>query len=42
MAQALTRAGAQTVITSRDGRPANDCARRLSGDATLIAMDVRD
>lgn len=42
MAEALVLAGAQAVVTSRDGRRATETARELGGGASGMAMDVRD
>ena len=42
MAEALALAGAQTVVTSRDRRRAEQSAEHLGGNAVGIAMDVRD
>lgn len=42
MAQALVLAGAQAVITGRDGPRAVKAAAELGGEAVGMAMDVRD
>jgi len=42
MAQALAEAGASVVVTSRDRARAERAAAQLEGDASGIALDVRD